>query len=387
MIIQHFTDNDLYKFTTMYAIQKLYPNSRVRYQFFNRAQTPFPKGFAKALRTEIDAMADVSMTQDEWDFMKSKCYYFDHVFLDLLKTYRFDPAEVQISQNKESLALTIEGYWYKTVLWEVPLMAMISELFFKMSGQKPRDIEAKARYKAQELVKLNARFSDFGTRRRFSFKVHEQVVAILKKYAQNHMVGTSNVYLAMKNNLTPIGTHPHEWFMYHAAQFGYKFANHQALQAWAHVYQGALGIALTDTYTSENFFENFSLAHAKLFDGLRWDSGDPIEFAQKVLDFYKKNKIDASSKTIVFSDSLNLEKVARIRSFVNQKINDAYGIGTYFTNDVGVKPLNMVIKLTEASGSESSEFYPTVKLSDVPGKNTGRESEIRLCKQVLKISE
>jgi nicotinate phosphoribosyltransferase len=385
MIIRHFTDTDLYKFTTMHAIQKLYPHAKVKYHFFNRAETKFPNGFAEALRKEIDSMANLKLSTEEYNFMKTNCYYFDPVFLDILKGYRFDPKEVTIANKNGNLDIEIEGYWYRTVLWEVPLMAIISELYFKLTNHKPEQIEEKAAFKAQEMAKLEAKFSDFGTRRRFSFEVHDKVVASLKENANGFMTGTSNLYLAMKHNLTPIGTHPHEWFMYHAAHFGYRNANKEALKAWTNVYNGALGIALTDTYTSENFFQNFDLKCAKLFDGLRWDSGDPIEFTQKALNYYKSQKIDTLSKTIVYSDSLNLEKVKEIRSFVNGKIKDAYGIGTYFTNDVGAKPLNMVIKIIEAAVNEHTDFYPTVKLSDVQGKNTGIESEINLCKQTLNL--
>lgn len=385
MIIKHFSDNDLYKFTTMYAIQKLYPHAKVRYKFFNRANTTFPDGFAEALRKEIKNMATLRLSAEEESFLRAKCYYFDPVFIDFLKGYVYNPDEVNIQQSGGKLELSIEGYWYRTVLWEVPLMALISELFFKLTGQIATDVEIKATHKAKELAKLKAKFSDFGTRRRFSFDVHDQVVSTLKEHSGEHLTGSSNVYFAMKHQLTPIGTHPHEWFMYHGAHYGYRKANFESLKAWTQVYKGNLGIALTDTYTSDNFFDNFELQHAKLFDGLRWDSGDPIEFTKKALDYYKRHNIESLSKTIVYSDSLNLETVARIKSYVSGKINDAYGIGTYFTNDVGVKPLNMVIKLTEAAIDECSDYYPTVKLSDVQGKNTGIDSEIQLCKQTLKI--
>jgi nicotinate phosphoribosyltransferase len=385
MIIQHFTDNDLYKFTTMQAIQKLYPYAKVKYKFINRANTSFPDGFANALKKEINAIASLSITKEEIEFINEKCYYFDPVFLELLKGYSYNPDEVTVYQKRGGLELTIQGFWYRTVLWEVPLMALISELYFKMTNQNAHEVESKAEYKALELARMNANFSDFGTRRRFSFDVHDRVVKTLKENSKGNMVGTSNVYFAMKNNLTPIGTHPHEWFMYHGAQYGYRRANHESLKAWAQIYKGALGIALTDTFTTDNFFECFDVQYAKLFDGLRWDSGDPIAFTDKALCFYTKNNIDCTSKTIVYSDSLDLEKVAKIKSFVHNKINDAYGIGTYFTNDVGVKPLNIVIKLTEASIRGEEDFIPTVKLSDVKGKNTGIETEVNLCKQMLKI--
>lgn len=386
MILQHFTDNDLYKFTTLNAVQKLYPNAWVKYRFINRAGTEFPEGFAEVLKEEVQSMIQLKLSREEADFIRSRCYYFDPVFIDLLKGYRYDPAEVHISQEGGNLQLEIEGYWYRTVLWEVPLMALISELFFKLTGQQPAGVESKAAYKARKLAELQAEFSDFGTRRRFSLQVHDQVVDALKTNGGHFLKGTSNLYLAIKYNLTPIGTHPHEWFMYHAAHFGYRVANLYGLEAWTQVYQGDLGIALTDTFTTENFFQAFNTKYAKLFDGIRWDSGDPLEFTDKALNFYQQKRIDPKSKTIVYSDSLNLEKVAEIKKHVAGRIHDVYGIGTFFTNDVGVKPLNMVIKLVEIKTSAEMDSINTVKLSDVAGKHTGPAEEIGLCKKVLHLN-
>lgn len=385
MIIKYFTDNDLYKFTTMYAIQKLYPWARVKYKFIDRAETRFPDGFADKLKQEIKSMSNLALSAEEEAFIRKRCYYFDPVFIDFLKGYRFNADEVTINQDGGKLDIQVEGYWFRTVLWEVPIMAIISELYFKMTGQVPENVESKAEQKARELANMKAVFSEFGTRRRFSFDVHERVLFSLQEHSKGFLSGTSNVYLAMKYKLTPIGTHPHEWFMYHAAHFGYRSANYQALRAWANVYNGALGIALTDTFTTDNFFESFELKYAKLFDGLRWDSGDPILFTEKAIRFYEKNRIDVQSKTIVYSDSLNLETVKQIKTFVGGKVKDVYGIGTYFTNDVGVKPLNMVIKLTHAADNPNKAYIPTIKLSDVPGKNTGDSKEISLCKTALNL--
>lgn len=153
------------------------------------------------------------------------------------------------------------------------------------------------------------------------------------------------------------------------------------------VYQGSLGITLTDTYTTNIFFESFNLKQAKLFDGVRWDSNDPLHFTEATLNFYRQNRIDPRSKTIVYSDSLNIDRVREIKEHVNNRIHDAYGIGTYFTNDVGAKPLNMVIKLTQVKMAENTQWQYAVKLSDTPGKHTGNPKEIRLCKETLNIPE
>lgn len=387
MIIKYFTDNDLYKFSVMLAIARLYPRSVVRYEFINRGGTSFPKGFAEELKDEIALMAKLKMTPREKAFIRRRCYFFDPVFIDFLEGYRYDPTEVQVSQEGGELRIIIEGYWYRTVLWEVPLMALISELYFKMSGINPQAVEPKAIVKAEELKSLQADFSDFGTRRRFSFAVHDQVVGILQKHSGNYFKGTSNVYLAMKYDTTPIGTMPHEWFMYHGALYGYRAATQKALDAWVDVYQGSLGITLTDTYTTDIFLRSFNLKQTKLFDGVRWDSGNPKLFTEKAIEFYYQNRIDPVSKTIVYSDSLNTEQVAEIKKYVNGRIHDAYGIGTYLTNDVGAKPLNMVIKLTEVKMTEDSQWLAAVKLSDTPGKHTGDLREIRLSKETLGIAD
>jgi nicotinate phosphoribosyltransferase len=189
----------------------------------------------------------------------------------------------------------------------------------------------------------------------------------------------------MKHNLTPIGTHPHEWFMFHAARYGYKKANKLALDAWIDVYHGNLGIALTDTYTTDVFFDRFSARHARIFDGLRWDSGDPIEFTDKAIKYYKSMNINPQSKTIVYSDALNLKKIEKIKKYVNKRIHDIYGVGTYLTNDVGVTPLNNVIKITYVKNHQNEQYKPAIKLSDVKEKYTGDNKEIEICKSILNI--
>ncbi|MFZ0280728.1 MAG: nicotinate phosphoribosyltransferase [Bacteroidales bacterium] len=383
MITKYFTDNDLYKFTTMNAIQKLYPRAVVKYSFINRGRTPFPDGFADALRKEVDTFGSITLSPDEEKILISRCYFFDPVFIDLLKGYRYDPAEVTIAQHGSNLSVEIEGLWYRTVLWEVPLLALISELFFLKKGVKPSGIESKAAEKALKLNEMKAEYSDFGTRRRYSFDVHDRVIKTLKDKSPEQFRGTSNVFLAMKHNLTPIGTHPHEWFMFHASSFGYRSANIKALDAWVEVYKGDLGIALSDTYTSDNFFKNFTTLHAKLFDGIRQDSGDPLVFADKAIKFYKGKRIDPATKTIVFSDALDIERILRIKEYLKGRVHDVYGIGTYLTNDVGVQPLNIVIKITGSKPGESGKFHPVVKLSDDFEKNTGDPEEIRLCKRIL----
>ncbi len=369
----------------MLAIQRLYPRAWVEYEFINRNNTRFPEGFARQLRKEVDSMRMLKMTQKEKAFITRRCYFFDPSFIDFLEGYRYDPREVKITEKEGKVKISIEGYWYRTVLWEVPLLALVSELYFKMAEHRPKDVEEKAGKKAIVLTRLNADYSDFGTRRRFSFEVHDKVINQLQLHSGDNFKGTSNVYLAMKYNTTPIGTMPHEWFMYHGALFGYRSATQKALEAWVDVYQGSLGISLTDTYTTEVFYDSFSLKQAKLFDGVRWDSNDPLKFTDKTIRFYQENRIDPASKTIVYSDSLNLERIKEIKQYVDGRIHDTYGIGTYLTNDVGISPLNIVIKLSKVKETRTAPSHYAVKLSDTPGKNTGNPEEIRLCKETLSL--
>lgn len=385
MIIHDFLDNDLYKFTTMNAIQKKFPDAEVVYRFVNRGNSLFPPGFAEAVRKEVDEMAALVLSPENERFLRARCYYFDSVFFDLLKGFRFNPEEVKVSQTGSRLDVEVRGLWYRTVLWEVPLLAIISELYFRMTGQEARDTEERAMAKAKAFAEMHAEISEFGTRRRFSFEVQDRVIGILRENMKGLLNGTSNVYFAMKYNLTPMGTHPHEWFMYHGAHFGYRSANAMALANWVDVYDGYLGIALSDTYTSDNFFNSFDTKYAKLFDGLRWDSGDPFEFTEKALRHYRRHRVDPASKTIVYSDALDLDGVKRIKEYVAGRLHDVYGIGTYITNDVGVTPLNIVIKLFECRPKGSDIFLPTVKLSDVAGKHTGDPEEIDLCLRMLRI--
>lgn len=370
------------------AVIKIFPRVKVRYQFINRGKTPFPDGFAETLRKEISKMADLQLTKEEKEYLKTRCYYFDPTYFDFLMGFRFDPSEVGVIQKDGDLQILIEGYWYRTILWEVPLMAMISELYFSMSDfetyPESKIIEI-AREKASRFNLLGVNVADFGTRRRYSLENHDRIIQALKTYGRPSFVGSSNVYLAKKYDVIAVGTHAHEWFMFHAAKYGYKMANQLALDNWVEVYRGDLGIALSDTFTTNVFFKAFDTKHAKLFDGVRQDSGDPIEFAQKTIDHYKRLRIDPLSKTIIFSDGLNPDNVEKIAKFCRNKIKISFGIGTNLTNDVGVTPLNIVIKMIEAK-AEGEEWIHTIKLSDAPGKYTGDEESIRLCKGILNIS-
>ncbi len=387
-MIQSILDNDLYKFTMQQAVHMLYPRAQARYSFINRGETSFPQGFAQKVRNQVERMSGLCLTKKEKAYLKETCYFLTPVYLDFLESYRFDPGEVEIGQNDEAFFLSIKGPWYRTILWEVPLMAIISETYFAMTKPpilSPKELRKINGNKAKILAKNQVRFADFGTRRRFSAANHENLISDILGVENHTLIGTSNVHLARRFKLTPIGTLAHEWFMFHAILAGYQMANIAAQDAWVRVFQGDLGIALTDTYTTDVFLSGFDTLHAKLFDGVRQDSGDPVTFLHKILAHYKTLHIDPASKTIVFSDGLTVERASAIHRECSGKIRDAYGIGTNLTNDVGVVPLNIVIKMTCARPDPRRPWQNTVKLSDDRGKHTGNPKELENCLNILNI--
>lgn len=382
-------DNDFYKFTMQHAVINLFPKAKARYKFINRGKHCFPPGFAESLRHSVDSMAGLKLTGDEKKYLQITCPYLDPTYLDFLQGYCYNPDEVMIEQHGEELSIYIEGYWYRAILWEIPLLSLVSELYYTLNSflrNNDEEVINVTKQKIEKYTELGVTVAEFGTRRRHSYDVHKLVMQALKAYGGDSFVGSSNVHLAMVNNVKPIGTHAHEWFMFHAAKYGFKMANSLGLEHWADVYRGDLGIALSDTYTTKAFYRQFDKKFAKLFDGVRHDSGDPVEFAEMTINHYKKSGIDPLSKTIIFSDALNYDKVARIADHCRGKIGMSFGIGTNLTNDVGLQPMNIVIKMTEAF-PEGDEWILVVKLSDEKGKYTGDEKMIQLAKTILNIRE
>ena len=387
-IIRSILDSDLYKFTMQHAVIQKFPNQIVRYKFNDRNGISYPDGFDKEVMKEVKLMENLSMTKGEKDYMNKTFSFLPPTYVDFLAGYRFDSNEVKVWLDENNkLNILIEGYWYRTILWEVPLMAIISELYFKLTNQivdintdvlKLHDLE-----KLNLMMEHNAFYADFGTRRRYSFDNQYRICKLFKENSNHVFVGTSNVYIGYLLDIKVTGTHAHEWFMVIAAIFGYKVANHMALQYWADVYHGSLGTALTDTFTSDAFLKSFDMVLSKLFDGVRHDSGDPFKFTDKMVNHYKSLGIDPMSKTIIFSDGLNTKLATEIKEYCVGKIKSAFGIGTYLTNDVGVKPLNMVIKISEVW--IDGEWVGAIKLSDVLGKNMGDKYEIEICKHELRV--
>lgn len=394
MTIKSILDTDLYKLTMMQAVMFLFPHEKVRYKFFNRGKHKFTKKMIFRIQHAVKSMKDIKDDPFMFDRLREKCPFLSPMFIDFLRCYKFDPNEISfevITKGDDVIhfGITIEGYWYRTILWEVPLMAIISEVY--MSEMYPNliyelDVLGRTKEISNYLSRNDIWFAELGTRRRFSLSTHNIVLEALSMCRT--FTGTSNVMFGLQRNLKLMGSIAHEWFMFHGAKYGYKQANIQALKHWSSMYSDSLGVALPDTYTSNVFLRSFTAKYAKLFDGVRHDSGDPIEFAEKIINHYNNLGIDPATKTIIFSDGLTKEKTIEIADFCYDKIKYSFGIGTYLTNgfdSADVIPMNIVIKMTECLPHGEKEWLPCVKLSDIEGKNTGEESEIILCKQSLKI--
>ena len=387
-IIQSVLDTDLYKFTTSYAYSKLYPRAYGQFRFIDRGKTTYPQGFAEELKKEIQEMSKLALTKDEASFLYRELPYLPPTYIDFVRGFRFDPEEVKVEQDAEGhLSIIAEGLLYRVTLWETPILALVSELYYKMLGAQP-DMEYTERTiisKARKLAEHGITFSMFGMRRRFSAAIEDRVTELLKEHAAGYLFGTSNVYYSYKHGLRVSGTHPHEWIQFHGAMFGYKMANYMAMEDWINVYDGDLGTVLTDTYTTDVFMRNFSKKHAMLFTSLRHDSGDPLQFTEKVIARYRELRVDPTIKYIIFSDGLDPERAIEIANYCKGRIGASFGIGTNFSNDVGngVRPMNIVMKLWKCKMTEKERWNPCVKLSDVDGKHTGEPEEIELAQRTL----
>ncbi|MEJ8763204.1 nicotinate phosphoribosyltransferase [Phocaeicola sp. HCN-40430] len=387
MVIKTILDTDLYKFTTSYAYIKLFPYAIGTFSFKDRDETEYTEGFLEALKSEIYNLSLVALTDEELEYMSAHCRFLPRVYWEWLSSFRFDPNKIEVYLDEQHhLHLEVTDFLYKVTLYEVPLLAIVSEIRNQFFNRIPDKKEIIERLSGKvELSNTNRLpFSEFGTRRRFSFAVQDIVVAYLKEHSK-YCIGTSNCYLAMKYDMLPMGTHPHEWFMFHGAQFGYKHANYMALENWVNVYDGDLGTALSDTYTSDSFLTNFSRKQAKLFDGVRCDSGNEYEFVDRLIARYKELGIDPTTKTIIFSNALDFEKALSLYEYCKGKIRCSFGIGTNLTNDTGYKPSNIVMKLSRCKMNSNQEWRECVKLSDDMGKHMGSSTEVEACLYELRL--
>lgn len=392
-IITHFTDDDLYKFTMCCAVINNFPRTQVRYRFIDRNNTIYPPGFAEALRGQIAMLENVTITDEEITFMKRRCPYIPSWFYSFLKGFRYDSRWVKVEQDSAGhLNVEFSGCWSDTILLEVKVLAIISELYYMMTGLDSKlDYDAYYRAsqrKASRLIGEGCMFSDFGTRRRASFLAQDTAVRAMKECVaegKGRLIGTSNVYLAMKYDLVPMGTMAHELVCAIAGMFGPQMANHLAMETWARTFRGALGTFLYDTYGWRIFSLNFSEDYANLFKGLRVDSGDNFRQLDLICDKYRSLNIDPATKQVVFSNGLDVDEAIAIQRYAAGKCLPSFGIGTHFTNDFpGVIPMNIVIKLLEVKITESWPFYfKTCKLSEDHGKYTGDEDTVRRFMEIL----
>lgn len=416
-----FLDTDLYKLTMQCAVLKNFPSVEVEYAFNNR--TPHMRLNRKAfqwLEEQVTKLADIRLQEEEMDFLKTQCKFLSPEYLAYLQKFRLRPSEqveltfTPVDNTYGDLEIKTFGLWVETILYEIPLLALTSEAYFKFcdrdwsyDGQ-----EEQAYDKGVTLLKGGCVFSEFGSRRRRDFQTQDMVVAGLVRSSKDKslpgtLTGTSNVYFAMKHGISPVGTVAHEWYMGIAALTNdYENANELGLKYWLESFgKGVLGIALTDTFGTPAFFRAFKQpipssstatdsqtdtreTYAEVFTGIRQDSGDPKDYIKIAGNFYQS--IGVSGKALVFSDSLNLERCLEYKSLAEDfGFKPSFGIGTFFTNDYKLKsngqtkskPLNIVIKLSKAGGR------PAIKISDNVGKNTGDTKTVQSVKQKLGYSE
>ena len=394
-IINHFTDDDLYKFTMCCAVIDNYPRAWVKYEFNDRDNTVYPKGFADLVMEQVGYLEKLAITDEEIAFMRRKCYYLPDWFYIYLRGFRFSRKWVHARQDEDGhLHIEFEGVWAETILLEVKMLAIVSELYYIVRGEEDRfDYDAyypKSYHKAERLLAAGCTYSDFGTRRRASFQAEDTVVRAMKDCQEardwkGRFVGTSNVYLAMKYDLTPVGTMAHEFIAAIGGMYGPQMANHIAMNAWRHTFNGALGTFLYDTFGWNIFSLNFSEDFANLFKGLRVDSGDNMEQLQKICTKYRSLGIDSKSKQVIFSNALDTDRAIALQQEAEKYVQPSFGIGTHFTNDFdGIRPMNIVIKLVAAKITESWPFYnDTCKISEDTGKHTGNPKVIRRFMEAL----
>jgi nicotinate phosphoribosyltransferase len=330
------------------------------------------------IREELDHLCSLRFGDDELAYLRT-LRFIDSDFVDFLGLFHLNARYVTIAPSTDhdgGIDIVITGPWLHTIMFEVPLLAIVNELYFAAKHPEVDLDEGRARLRAKIALLRDTqgfdrvRIADYGTRRRFSRAWHEEALQIMKAEWGPHLAGTSNVWFAMRQGLVPIGSMAHEYLQAFQS-LGPRLRDSQtaALEAWAREYRGDLGIALSDVYGLDAFLRDFDMYFCKLFDGARHDSGDPFIWGDRVLSHYVHNRVDPRTKTLVFSDGLDIPRVMDLYSHFEGRCQLSFGVGTNLTNDVGPSPLNIVIKMTRCNGQ------PVAKLSDSPGKNMSDDME------------
>lgn len=380
-IITSLLETDAYKLSMGQAIFHQFNGYTTTWTFKCRNKdVTFTSEMLNEIRRQIQMYCQLKFTEDELAYI-SGIRWIKQDYVDYLRLWRPRFEDFVINDNSEcGLNIETTGTWLNTSMYEIPVLSIVNEVYFR---HQPNYDEIKASFvrkldeKIDDLVKGKyhiSNFSEFGLRRRLSAEAQEMAVEKLAntRFCSSHFVGTSNVYLAKKFGVTPVGTMAHEWIMC-TGQGNHKhnpaYSNWYALDAWVREYGVLNGIALTDTITTDCFLKDFQLTYSTLFSGVRHDSGDPIEWGEKMVNHYEALGIDPTTKTLLFSDSLNFKKADEIFRHFNGRIKVAFGIGTYISNDTDVNPLNIVMKVTKCNGQD------VAKISDTPGKGMCKSQE------------
>jgi len=383
-IITSLLETDAYKFNMGNVIFKNFNDYTTNWTFKCRNEdVKFTDEMINEIKEQINYYCSLRFTTGELSWLKLAHPWLSEGYIHYLKFWHPVREEIKINEdgikpyNDCGLAIEAKGTWLNTSMYEIAILAIVNEVYFSFKY----DIKEKEEiFKQKTIKKLNelgsckyelGKFSEFGLRRRLSKNSHDWLIEQLINYKACGFVGTSNVYLAMKHNVKSVGTQAHEYIQSFQANQKYDKAhsNYFAMKTWTDEYKTLNGIALTDCITTDCFLKDFDLTFANLFSGVRHDSGDPIEWGEKIIKHYNKLGIDPKTKTLLFSDSLNFEKATKLYRYFKDKCNVAFGIGTFLANDTDVKSLNIVMKITECNG------FPVAKISDTPGKGMCRDNE------------
>lgn len=393
-MIQSILDTDLYKFSTSNAYFQLYPLAEGTFKFNDRAKEDWRgTNFLEEITLEINKLNNLSLKYSEKMWCIEHIPYIPANYWEWLQTFHFNPTKVNIWLDENGVfQCEVTDKLYKVTLYEIAILATYAEVRNKFLKDKFNPLMGDMHNIILNKIKFaNANqipFSEFGTRRRYSYAVQEMIIQTIKEKSMT-CTGTSNVHFAMKYGLTPTGTFPHEWMMFHAGVFGYKRANYLGLEDWVKVYDGNLGTALVDTYTTDSFLRTLTRKQAHLFSGFRQDSGDEREVALKIIKRLKEFGIDPKSKIIIFSNALDLEKANDLKEWVGNSMKVGFGIGTNLTCDTGLegfKPTNIVMKLSRCRMSNKDPWEKCIKISDDLGKHMGDDKEFEIAKYELHLN-